>query len=89
MSVTGDPLWMHSAFLQRFEQCAARFAVVLAVAEAAMADQFAELDKARFNIIPAYVHQTKFANTGGVDQLAAAGEVEQTRCGGGVGAFAG
>ena len=62
---------------------------MLAVAEAALADQVVKLDKAGFDVITTHVHQAELANPRGVDQFAAAGEVEQPRGGGGVRAFAG
>ena len=61
---------------------------MLAVAEAAVADQLAELDEAIFHIVTADVAQAKFADTRRVDQVATVGEVVQPRRGGGVRALA-
>ncbi|VVO43453.1 hypothetical protein PS720_06159 [Pseudomonas fluorescens] len=62
---------------------------MFAIAEAAGADQVVEFDKARFHVAAADVAEAEFADTRGVDQLTAAGEVEQSRGGGGVSALAG
>ena len=80
---------LHAPVFQGLEQRTTRLAVVLAVAEAARADQVVELDETRFYICAADVAQAEFTDAGGVDQLAAAREVEQACGGGGVRTLAG
>ena len=46
------------------EQCAARFAIMLAIAEATVAEQLLEFDEARFHIGAADVAEAEFANAG-------------------------
>ena len=68
-------LRLDAPFLQGLEQRAAGLAVVLAVAKAAVAEQFAELDEAGFHVVAADVYQAEFADAGRVDQLAAVGKM--------------
>src|SRR5690606_154061 len=69
--------------------CAARLAVVAAVAEAAAPQQSLEFDEAGLDVVAVDVAEREFANAGRVDQLAAVREVEEPRRGGGVSALAG
>ena len=89
MPVAGHALGLNLTLLKGFEQRAAGFAVMLAVAKTAIAEQVAELDKPSFDIVPTDMAQAELADAGGVDQFAATREMEQA-CGcGGVCAFAG
>ena len=89
MAVAGHALRLNAPVLERLQQCATRLAIMLAVTEAAAAQQVVELDEACLHIITADMAQAELANTGGVDQLAAAGEMEKPCGGGGVCALAG
>src|SRR3990167_758122 len=89
VSIAVHPLLLDAPLFQGLEQCATVFAVMLAVAKAAVPEQLVKLDKAGLHIVAADMAEAEFANAGGVDQLAAAGEVEQPGGGGGVGACAG
>ena len=84
MSVAGHALRLHATVFHSLQQRTARLAVVLAVAKTAAAEQVLELDEAGLYVIPADMAEAEFANPGRVDQLAATGEVEQPRGGGGV-----
>ena len=55
---------MQTAVFQGPEQGAAWLTIMFAVAEAALADQFMELDKPSLNIIAADMHQAEFADAG-------------------------
>ncbi|MNV94612.1 hypothetical protein D3C71_1894270 [compost metagenome] len=61
---------------------------MLAVAEAAGAEQVAELDEAILHVVAADMAKAELANTRRVDQVPAVGEVVQPRRGGGVGTLA-
>src|SRR5690606_7222997 len=89
VAIAGHALWPNTAFFQGLEQGAARFAVVLAVAEAALPKQIIEFNEPRFHVGAADVAKAKLTDAGRVDQFAAAGKVEQPCGGGGVGALAG
>src|SRR5690606_9932554 len=89
MPVAGHPLRLDATLPQRLQPCAAGFAVVLAVAEAAAPEQVMEFDEAGLHIMAINVTQAELADAGRVDQLAAAGKVKQPGGGGGVGALAG
>src|SRR5690606_39324134 len=80
--VAGQSLRLDAAVRQRLQQGAAGLLVVTAVAEAAAAEQVAELDEAGFHIVAADVRQAELADTGRVDQIAALREMEQPRRGG-------
>ena len=64
MPVAGHALRLDAAVFQRLEQCAARFAIMLAIAEATVAEQLLEFDEARFHIGAADVAEAEFANAG-------------------------
>src|SRR5690606_8218838 len=87
--VAGHPLRLNAAFFQRLQTGATRFAVVLAVAEAAVAQQVAELDETGFHLVATDMTQAELTDAGGIDQVTALREMEQPRCGGGVRALAG
>lgn len=61
---------------------------MLAIAEAAGAEQVAELDEAIFHVVAADMAKAKLADARRVNQIAAVREVVQPRRGGGVGALA-
>src|SRR5690606_39949249 len=63
----------------RFEQGATRFVLVLAIAETAMAEEWAKLDKAFQQLIGADMSQAEFADAGGVDQISAIRDLKSTR----------
>ncbi len=83
-AVAVHPLLLDTTVFQSLEQRATGLAIMLAVTEAAGANQVVELDETGFDICTADVTQAKFANTRGVDQFTAAWEVVQARGRGGV-----
>src|SRR5690606_37359374 len=87
--IAGHALWLDAAFVERLEQGAAGFAIMLAVAKATMAQHIAELDETGFHIRAADMHQPEFAYARRIDQLAATGEMKKPCGGGGVSALAG
>ncbi len=62
-TVAVHALLLHAAIFKPLEQGAARFAVVLAVAKAARADQVVEFDEASFYVCTADMPQAEFADT--------------------------
>lgn len=87
MPVAGHALRHDAPVLQGLEQGATWFTVVLAVAEAAMPEQVAELDETGLDVVSRHVPQAELTDAGRVDQVAAAGKMEQSRGGGGMGAL--
>jgi len=64
MSIAGHALRLDTPLFQSLEQRAARFAIMLAVAETAVPEQLLEFDEARFHIGTADVAEAEFANAG-------------------------
>ena len=62
---------------------------MLTVAKLAGTEEGAELAKALFDLVAAHMPEAELADTGGIDEAAAGGEVKELGGGGGVGALAG
>ena len=71
----------------RLQQCAADFFIVLTIAKLTVAKIGSEINKAINNLVLTQMGQSKFPNTRGVYYLAAANQVEKSRCCGGVSTF--
>jgi hypothetical protein len=75
------------AILVRLQNGAAGFLLVLAVAEFAVANKRMQFNKTGQNLVSAHVPEAKFANAGGVDEMATFRKVKQLGGGGRVRAF--
>src|SRR5690606_656920 len=81
--------WVDETLAHRLQEPALGFALVFAVAEAAAAEVGPEFYETGQHFGSLHVPQAEFADAGGIDEVAALGEVVEPRRGGGVAALVG